>query len=218
MSVTADLLDACQLSVRLSASHQTHQDHVHRSPFVSALAARRLPWKAYAEWLAQLYFLHESLAQAEHVMADHTFGPVLVRSASVNLPALAADLHFLYGSRWEQRIAAYPATAVYCAQLRDVAVCDPGGFVAHHCARQLQDLSAGRDLAPAMAVAYGLDSAGCRFLVSGGWDFAAYRQRCYRWVDSVPLPPHAGAALITDTARVHRMYLEVLDDLGRSWT
>ena len=44
---------------------------IRRTPFIRALTFGRLPWEAYANWLAQLYVLHESLAQAERVMTDH---------------------------------------------------------------------------------------------------------------------------------------------------
>jgi heme oxygenase len=66
----------------------------------------------------------------------------MTRSARVSLPALATDLRFLHGARWAQRIAASPSTTVYWIHLRDTAVRQMSGFVAHHYARHIEDLSA----------------------------------------------------------------------------
>jgi heme oxygenase len=182
-----------------------------------ALAAHRLPWKAYAEWLAQLYFMHESLAQAEAVMADHPIGAAMNRSARVCVPALAADLSFLYGRRWERQIVAYPATTVYCTQLRDAAVREVGGFVAHHYARHVEDLAAGPDLSPAVATAYGLQHAGRRFLRPDDTDLWRYRDRYHRLLDTAPWSPAQTDVIMAHVAAVHRGYLDVMTQLSRCW-
>jgi hypothetical protein len=52
VSVTVDQRPG-RLSARLWAASRTHHDRVPRSAFITALTARWLPWKAYADWAAQ---------------------------------------------------------------------------------------------------------------------------------------------------------------------
>jgi heme oxygenase len=183
-----------------------------------ALAARRLPWRAYADWLGQLYFLHESLGQVETIMPDDSGRPPMSRSARVSLPALATDLCFLHGACWARRIVASPPTTVYCTHLRDTAVREVSGFVAHHYARHVEDLYAAADLGAATAVAYGLDDAGCQFLRPGDTQLWPYQDRYRQLLNRPAWSPTEADRLLTHTARVHRMHLDIIDELSRSWT
>jgi heme oxygenase len=210
MTPTADQREATRLSARLRAAGRAHHDDVRATPFVTALHARVLPWKAYADWLSQLFLIHEELVQAESAMVGTAVEPVLVRSATVSLPALAADLRFLYGPRWSDRVTARPATTVYCTHLRDVAFRRFSGFVAHHWTRHAEDLAIARHLAPAVASAYGLDGPGIRFL----WpDLTPFHEEYGAIVDATP----GGAGLMTQATTAQANYLDVLTDLGRSW-
>jgi heme oxygenase len=217
-TVTADRRQPQGLPGRLWAAGRAHHDQIRRTRFVLALAAHCLPWKAYADWLAQLYFVHESLAQAEAVMADHPIGRAMARSAPVSVPALATDLGFLYGRRWEQQIAAHSATTVYCTQLRNAAVREVGGFIAHHHARHIQDLAAAADLAPAVATAYGLQDARPRFLGPDDTDLWRYRDRYHQLLHTVPYSEAQADSTIAHLGQVHRAYLDVVTELGRHWT
>ena len=214
MRSTADQREATRLSARLRAATLAHHADVRRTAFVTALYTRRLPWKAYADWLSQLFFIHESLVQAEAAMVGGAVHPMLVRSATVSLPALATDLRFLYGPTWSLRVTARPATTVYCTHLRDVAFRRFPGFVAHHHTRHVGDLAAGRDLASAVAVAYGLDDAGIRFLRPIDTELARFERRYGEFVDQAP----GDNGLMTEATRAHRLFLEVLTELGRWWT
>jgi heme oxygenase (biliverdin-producing, ferredoxin) len=211
---TADQREATRLSARLRAASGIHHDDVRRSVFVTALHARRLPWKAYADWLTQLFFVHESLVQVESAMVGDAVEPVLVRSATASLPALAADLRFLYGPTWSQQIVARAATTVYCTHLRDVAFRRFSAFVAHHWTRHIEDLAIGPYLAPAMALAYGLDDAGLRFLRPVDTDLALFQQHYGQFVDEGP----ADTTLVSEMTRAQWLYHDVIAELGRWWT
>ena len=216
MMVTSDRRDACRLSARLWAAALTHHDEIRHTTLVTALRRRRLRWRAYADWLAQLYFLHESLAQAEVVMAEQPVGASLARSARHCLPALASDLRFLLGPRWAPRIAAHPATTVYCTHIRDIAVRTRHGFVATLYARNVQDLLAAADIGPAAKSAYGLDDAGCLFLTPEDTDWAQYLDHCRAVLDEESAA--AGTDdIVTEVVRAHRSYAAVLDQLGQRW-
>ncbi len=207
---TADQREATRLSARLRAVTRAHHDEVQRTGFVSALRDRRLPWKAYADWLSQLFFIHEALVQAEAAMVGDAIEPVLVRSSTASLPALAADLRFLYGPAWGGRVTARTATTVCCTHLRDVAFRRFSGFVGHHYTRHAADLAAARHVGPAVAAAYGLDGGGIRFL----WpDAGPFAEQYAPVLDAVP----DTAAVLAQATRAHGMYLDVLDELGRAW-
>jgi heme oxygenase (biliverdin-producing, ferredoxin) len=218
MSVTANRRSSSRLPERLWAATRAHHDQVRGTPFMIALAARRLPWRAYADWLSQLYFIHESLGQAEAIMPDDSGGPTMSRSARVSLPSLASDLCFLHGAGWAHRIVASPPTTVYCTHLRDTAVREASGFVAHHYARHIEDLYAAADLAAAVAVAYGLDDAGCQFLRRGDTQLTPYQNRYHELLNRPAWSLTEADRLLTHAARVHRMHLEIIGELSRSWT
>jgi heme oxygenase len=193
-------------------------EQIRRTRFISALTARRLPWKAYGEWLAQLYFLHESLGQAEQAMAGDAASPILRRSTQVSLPALADDLRFLFGASWQRSIRAYPATAAYCTHLRELAVRETGGFAAHHCARHLEDLAAGLDVTPAVSAAYRLDDRGRRFLTPADISLPLACDTYEHWLNTGSYTPAHADVLVTNIIDVHDRYLEIVRQLGRSWT
>jgi heme oxygenase len=207
---TADQREATRLSARLRAVTRAHHDEVQRTAFVTALRARQLPWKAYADWLSQLFFVHEALVQAESAMVGDAVEPVLMRSATVSLPSLAADLRFLYGPGWGGRVTARTATTVCCTHLRDVAFRRFSGFAAHHYTRHAGDLFAARHLGPAVAAAYGLDGGGIRFLRP---DTSRFSEEYAGLVDATP----DTAALMAQATRAHGLYLDVLGELGRAW-
>ncbi len=208
---TADQRASTRLSARLQALTREQHDEIQRTGFVRALRAGQLPWKAYADWLSQLFFVHEALVQAEASMVGDAIEPVLVRSSAVSLPSLAADLRFLYGPAWDDRATAHPATTVCCTHLRDVAFRRFSGFVAHHYTRHAGDLFAARHVGPAVAAAYGLDRGGIRFLRPG---VAPFAEEYGPLVDRIP----DAAALIAQATRAHALHLDVLADLGHAWT
>ena len=206
------------MAARLWAASQTHHDQVQQTPFVVALAGQRLPWRAYADWLAQLYLLHESLAQVEALLADPSEAPASSRSARVSLPALAADLRFLHGEFWQRHLIARSATTVYCTHLREIAAGNAVGLLAHHYARHIEDLYAATTLTPAVTAAYGLDDAGRQFLCPTDTDLWQYLDSFQRLVDTLSFGETEHDAMLGQIGQVQYTYLDILDDLGRSWS
>jgi heme oxygenase len=181
--------------------------------YVNALISGRLPWKAYADLLAQQFFVHESLAQAAEDMAGDPVAGAFVLPAQARLPALAADLRFLRGPGWAAQIAASSPTTTYCTRLRDTAFHHPAGFAAHYVTRHLDDLMAARRLGPAVGAAYGLDDAGRRF-------YAYDEDLCLRYaglIDGAFRRPADEATFSAEAGYARRLHTAVLDDLGRKW-
>ena len=206
------------LAKRLESAGRAQEHVIRGSAFVHRLAARALPWKAYSDWLAQHFFLYESLESARSVMSDDPICAAFAGSAPQRLTALAADLRFLNGTNWERRIVALPATSAYCTRLRDVSLRSASAFVAHHYSRHVDDLPMCRWLAPAVQAAYGLSRSGCRFVASAGVTPASVRARHGELVDGIAWSPSQRHEVVTEAAEAQRWYRAVLDELGRRWT
>ncbi|SDX94623.1 heme oxygenase [Micromonospora pattaloongensis] len=183
----------------------------------SALVAGELGRDRYADHLAQHWFVYEVLEEAADAMRrDRLAGP-FVDDALSRLPALRADLEFLLGSAWAERITPRRATGEYVARLREVCWRSPAWFVAHHYTRCLGDLQRGVLNAEAIAKAYGL---------TGGRGLSFHRYPAIRdpdryesdyreRLDALALDPTALAGLVGEVGVAHRHTYALLADLGR---
>ena len=145
----------------------TQADHTaaENSPFATELLAGRLPVEAYVDLLLQSHALYEAL---ETAVAGHRHHPELqpfLHPGLDRLPSLEADLAFLAGPAWRDRLGPLPATARYVARLREVGDGWPAGLVAHHYLRYLGDLSGGQIIRRIVGRTYGLGDDGVRFYV-----------------------------------------------------
>ncbi len=217
MSLMADPPGAARLSVRLRRDTRGAHDSAQANGFLDALAGGRLPWEAYADLTAQHFFLYESLELATSMMADDPVARAFVFPELIRLPSLEADLQFLHGPRWADRIAALPATTTYCTRLRDAANASPIGFIAHHYTRYLGDLSGGQVLGRAVCRAYGLSGAGHRFFVFPGIDPSAFKTYYRRLLDTLPWSPFEQDELIAEVTEAYHLNILMLDELSRRW-
>jgi heme oxygenase (biliverdin-producing, ferredoxin) len=206
------------LSARLRAETRAAHDAAQRSGFLDALAAGRLPFAAYADLAAQRWFIYEALELAAALMADDPVAGAFVAPELHRLPALEADLTFLYGPGWQHRIAALPATTTYCTRLREVAFARAPGFVAHHYTRYLDGLSGGQYLGPAIARAYGLAADGHRFFVFAGVDPSAFKARYRQMLDRLNWPRSQERVFLTEVGEAYRLNTGLLTELKERWS
>jgi heme oxygenase len=217
MSFMADLPGADRLSARLRRDTRGALEVARAHGFLEALVTGRLSWVAYADLVAQHWFLYEALEQAAQTMADDPVARAFVFPELVRLPSIEADLRFLHGPRWADRIAALPATTTYCTRLRYAANSHPVGFIAHHYTRCLGDLSGGQHLGQAIAHVYNLNGAGNRFYIFSGIDLEAFKTYYGRLLDTLPWPPEEQAELVAEVMEAYRLNIAVLDELARRW-
>jgi heme oxygenase len=217
MSLMADPPGADRLSARLRRDIGAAPDVARTSAFLAALAGGRLSWVAYAELAAQHWFLYEALELAGHTMAGDPVARAFVFPELVRLPSIEADLRFLHGPRWPERIAALPATTTYGTRVRYAANSHPVGFVAHHCARYLGDLSGGQHLAGALARVYGLNGDGNRFYQFPGIDIEAFKNYYGRLLDSLPWSAEEQDEFVAEVMEANRLNAAVLDELAHRW-
>src|SRR5690606_32902475 len=117
----------------------------------------------YVRFLAQHYFVYQSLEAAADLMRTDPIAGPFVDDALHRTSALAADLEYLLGPDWARQIEPSPATRDYQTRIDEVKHV-PAWFIAHHYTRCLGDLSRGLLVSDAMTKAYGgPDGAGTAF-------------------------------------------------------
>ena len=184
--------------------------------YFDALLDGRLGRAGYAALTAQLYFVYETLEDAAAAMRSDPVAGAFVFDELTRLPALTADLSYLLGPDWSERVAASAATAEYRARLRDVAFTWPAGFVAHHYTRYLGDLSGGQIMRRALVRQYGLGEGGTRFYRFSGVEPHALKKRYRELLDAVPWDVAEQDRFLDEVSRAYRLNIAVLDDLGEA--
>ncbi|KQR99210.1 biliverdin-producing heme oxygenase, partial [Microbacterium sp. Leaf351] len=121
----------------------------------------------YVALVAQHWFIYEALEGAADRMRRDPVASVFISDKLTRLPALEADLAFLIGDDWTQRITPLPTTERYVARIRQVGATWAGGFVAHHYTRYLGDLSGGLFIGKLMARRFGFETNGIGFYIFG---------------------------------------------------
>ncbi|GIF12209.1 heme oxygenase (biliverdin-producing) [Actinoplanes teichomyceticus] len=207
-----------RVSAHLAKILADAQAAARHSRFVQALVAGRLPVTAYAELAAQHWFVYEALEQATAAMAGDPVAGRFCFPELLRLPAIEADLTFLYGAGWPERIVALPSTTTYCTRIRSVAVDRDTGFVAHHGTRYLGDLDGGQWLGAAVFQAYRFDRRGYRFFVFEGVDPRLLRTRYRQRLDAVGWGRAERGAFLSEAAAAAQLGLNLLVELGNRWT
>lgn len=118
----------------------------------------------YIDLSVQHYFMYLALEdEAKQLSSDPSYAG-LHPADLVRIAALEADLEFLIGPEWRDKISAVPATEAYAARIREVGA--EGwipGIIAHHYTRYLGDLSGGQIIARRMSKQHDFTSAGVEF-------------------------------------------------------
>ncbi|SHF09339.1 biliverdin-producing heme oxygenase [Streptoalloteichus hindustanus] len=203
-------------AARLRAAGRERHDHARGRGFVDALVRGRLRLEGYVTLLAQHFHIYAALEEAaERMRADPVAGR-FVFDELARVPALRADLRFLLGDRWPERIPASRATADYCAHLREVCFDWPGGFVAHHYIRYLGDLSGGQVVRAAVRRAYDLpDDLGAGFYAFPGVPNPQRFKDAYReLLDTAPWDEAERRRITEETLVAYDHNTRVLDELG----
>ena len=211
----ADPPETDQFSVRLRTATRADHDAAQGSGFLDKLAAGRLPLDAYADLAAQHWFIYDALERAGDVLADDPVAGYFVLPELRRVPELEADLAFLNGPHWRDRIVARAATVGYVGRIQAIDRAET--FIAHHYTRYLGDLSGGQYLGPAIARGYGLNGDGHRFFVFDGVRPPAFRSRYREMLDAIRWSPVEEETFLAEVAEAYRHNIAVLADLKERW-
>ncbi|RLK52087.1 heme oxygenase (biliverdin-producing) [Microbacterium telephonicum] len=169
----------------------------------------------YVALVAQHWFIYEALeATADRMKADPVAATFITEKLT-RLPALEADLAFLIGDDWRERITPLPTTERYVARIREVGTVWPGGFVAHHYTRYLGDLSGGLFIGRLMARRFGFETNGIGFYLFGDIaDPKAFKDVYREQLDAAPWDAAEQERIIDEVLVAYQFNTDLFADLA----
>ncbi|GGH51394.1 biliverdin-producing heme oxygenase [Microbacterium album] len=201
------------LRERTRAAHSSSES----AGFMSALLKGERSRDDYVSLVAQHYFIYQALESAAERMRHDPIAARFISDRLTRLPALEADLEFLIGPDWRERIAPLPATAEYVARIAQVGRTWPGGFVAHHYTRYLGDLSGGLHIGKIVKRQFGFETNGSGFYVFNDIaDPAAFKDVYREQLDSAPWDDEEKERVIAEVLVAYDFNTRVFEDLARA--
>jgi heme oxygenase len=199
------------LRERSSAAHSSSEG----ARFMSDLMKGEGTREDYIALVAQHWFIYAALEQAAERMRLDPVASVFISDKLTRLPALAADLEFLVGSDWRDRISPLPTTERYVDRIDQVGRTWPGGFIAHHYTRYLGDLSGGQFIGRLMARRFDFETNGIGFYIFDDIaDPKAFKDVYRAQLDAAPWDAAEQQRVIDEVLLAYRMNTEVFDDLA----
>lgn len=211
-SVTTDF--AQQLKDATWSDHEVAE----YSAYVKALLTGRLPRGSYVELVAQHYFAYQALEAVSAKMETDPLVGEFVAKELLRLPALEHDLAVLVGESWQSTIKPTKPTVLLVDRINEISEW-PGGFLAHHYARYLGDLSGGQYIRRSAEKAYGLSERdGVGFYVFDIPDIKKFKENYRAGLNALDIDSQEKDRIIEETRVAYRLNTEVLVDLGRQFT
>jgi len=216
-------VDATPTSAKFSAALKsvTWDDHeqAEHADYMEAMLSGKLNVSGHVALLAQLYFVYVDLEAAAEAMRNDPVGGAFVFDALMRTKAIEADLEYLLGAAWRDRIAPNVATKEYAARIREICFEWPGGYIAHSYTRYLGDLSGGQVIRAALERALPellADGKGIAFyLFPEIEEPAAFKVAYRRLLDTVAWPDEEQQQVIDEVCAAYRANTKVLAELGR---
>ncbi|MCZ4068626.1 biliverdin-producing heme oxygenase [Microbacterium sp. H37-C3] len=171
----------------------------------------------YVALVAQHWFIYAALECAASRMAADPVAAPFISEKLTRLPALEADLEFLIGPDWRERITPLPTTERYVSRIDEVGATWAGGFVAHHYTRYLGDLSGGLFIGKLMARQFGFETNGIGFYIFGDIaDPAAFKERYREQLDAAPWDEAEQQRVIDEVLVAYQFNTDLFTDLARA--
>ncbi len=211
--------DARSTSERFSAALRSATTDDHEAAAVSSymteLFEGKLSRDEYAEMVVQHYFAYVVLEEAAEAMRDDVLAGPFVIDALTRVPALRADLEYLYGADWESQVAPSAATKEYCERMREVCFTRPEAFIAHHYTRYMGDLSGGQMIARSVRSTYDLAAgSGAAFYEFDDIDdIPAFKAHYRDLLDRAPFDDETARRMTEEVAVAYRLNTVVLAEL-----
>ncbi len=174
----------------------------------------------YIALVAQHYFIYEALEAAAETFAADPVAAAFISPQLTRVPALEADLDFLIGPDWRDRLAPLPTTVRYAERIAEVAAERwSGGFVAHHYTRYLGDLSGGQIIRTLMQLQFGFETNGVGFYLFDQIAKPKEFKETYRdHLDRVEWTDAERERVIDEVLLAYRFNTELFEDLAAART
>ena len=195
-------------------SSKSHRDSEGAS-FMSDLLAGRAARGDYVALVSQHWAIYEALEGVGPAMRTVPLVAPFLSPALTRLPALEADLAFLIGDDWRDRLELVPATVEYATRIREVAAEWPAGYIAHHYTRYLGDLSGGLHIGETLARQFGFGTNGVGFYVFDQIaDPSAFEHQYRRQLDAAPWPAGEQERVVDEVLRAYDYNTRIFQQLG----
>ncbi|MFF1876480.1 heme oxygenase (biliverdin-producing) [Leifsonia sp. NPDC058230] len=169
----------------------------------------------YIALVAQHYFIYEALEAAAAELRDDAVAATFITPKLTRLPAIVADLEFLLGPDWRDRITPLPTTVRYVDRIHEVGGTWCGGFIAHHYTRYLGDLSGGQIIRTLMQRQFGFETNGVGFYLFAEIAKPREFKDVYRaQLDAVDWDDAERERVIDEVILAYRFNTELFDDLA----
>lgn len=210
----ADLIPfSTALRERSSGAHSGSE----HAGFMADLIQGRGTRDDYVDLTAQHWFIYDALEDAASRMKADPVASVFITDALTRLPAIEADLEFLIGPDWRDRIEPLPTTQAYVRRIREVGATWPGGFVAHHYTRYLGDLSGGQFIGRLMQRQFGFETNGISFYLFGDIaDPKAFKEVYRDQLDAAPWDAAEQDRVIDEVLLAYEYNTALFEDLARA--
>ncbi|MGM7670404.1 heme oxygenase (biliverdin-producing) [Microbacterium sp. A93] len=201
------------LRERSSTSH-SRSEH---AGFMADLLGGEGSREDYIALVAQHYFIYSALESAGERMRRNPVASVFITDKLTRLPALEADLEFLVGPDWRDKITPLETTQRYVERIIEVGSTWAGGFVAHHYTRYLGDLSGGVFIGRVMQRRFGFETNGIGFyLFDDIADPKAFKDVYRKQLDAAPWDDAERERVIDEVLLAYRFNTELFEDLDRA--
>lgn len=200
------------LSVRLRECTAQAHEHAEGSDFMTALLGGDATARDFTALTGQLYYVYGALEDALRGHRDGVFVGQIYDARLERREAIAADLEFLLGPGWQEKIEPLPATARYVERL---AAVDEIGVIGHHYVRYLGDVAGGQVIATMMQRLYGVSAEALNF-----YDFSAlgkikpFRDEYREKLDGLDLTEEQAEALTDEAERAFALNSAVFAELA----
>jgi heme oxygenase len=169
----------------------------------------------YIALVAQHWYIYEALERTAELMRRDPVASVFITDKLTRLPALEADLEFLVGPDWRDRIEPLPTTRRYVDRINEVGATWAGGFVAHHYTRYLGDLSGGLFIGRLMARRFGFETNGIGFYIFDDIaDPKAFKDVYREQLDAAPWDAAEQDRIIEEVLLAYQFNTDLFEDLA----
>jgi heme oxygenase len=185
--------------------------------FMTALMTGHGTRDDYVAMVAQNFFVYEALERAAAARAGDPVAASFIEPALTRLPAISADLRFLIGDDWADRVVPLATTRAYVERIDRVAATTTGGFIAHHYTRYLGDLSGCAIIRTLMQRQFGFETNGVGFYLFAGIAKPKEFKSTYRaQLDAVGWSDDEREGVIGEVGTAYRLTEELFDELATS--
>jgi len=170
----------------------------------------------YVQMLAQHYFVYAALEDAARRWAHDPVAAAFLSPALTRLPAIEADLAFLLGDDWRDRVAPLPTTRAYVTRISEASTW-VGGFIAHHYTRCLGDLSGGHLIRTILQRRFGFDTNGVGFFLYAEIGRPKAFKTTYRQqLDAVAWSADERERVLDEVCVAYRFSVDLFADLAQA--